>query len=150
MRVAAYYRMSLRDTLLNWAGGRASRWPASGGPGHTTSSSTPSTGAGVTTAGLRCLKCCKPRCRAVNTFVCYSLAILGLVGDVPDTYRPADFSWHGNHRRKILAKPRKNRGQSESSPRCLNAVNPAVGLSAPKYYLPGQTPVRKLSDGKTL
>jgi hypothetical protein len=26
------------------------------------------------------------------------------VGDVPDTYRPADFSWHGNHRRKFLAK----------------------------------------------
>ena len=33
----------------------------------------------------------------------------------------------------------KNRGQSASSPRCLNAVNPAVGLSAPKYYLPEKT-----------
>src|SRR5215469_947183 len=34
---------------------------------------------------------------------------------------------------KSWQKPRKNRGQSESSPRCLNAVNPAVALSAPKY-----------------
>ena len=54
--------------------------------------------------GPQMSQCCKPRCRAVNTFVCYSLAILGLVGDVPDTYRPADFPWHWNHRRKILAK----------------------------------------------
>ena len=27
----------------------------------------------------------------------------------------------------------------QSSPRCLNAVNPAVALSAPKYYLPEKT-----------
>jgi hypothetical protein len=65
----------LRDTLLNWAGG-----------------------------GPQLSQCCKPRCRAVNTFVCYSIAILGLMGDVPDTYRPAYFPWHGSHRRKILAK----------------------------------------------
>jgi hypothetical protein len=33
---------------------------------------------------------------------------------------------------KTWEKRRKNRGHSESSPECLNAVNPAVGLSAPK------------------
>src|SRR5215469_5345886 len=40
---------------------------------------------------------------------------------------------------KSWQKTRKNRGQSESRPRCLNAVNPAVALSAPKYYLPEKT-----------
>src|SRR6516162_4467085 len=37
---------------------------------------------------------------------------------------------------KSWQKTRKNRGQSEISPRCLNAVNPAVALSAPKYQVP--------------
>src|SRR5215831_20204787 len=40
---------------------------------------------------------------------------------------------------KSWQKPRKNRGQSESSPRCLNAVNPAVAFSAPKYQVPEKT-----------
>src|SRR5215813_6732452 len=40
---------------------------------------------------------------------------------------------------KSRQKTRKNRGPSESSPRCLNAVNPAVGFSAPKYQLPEKT-----------
>src|SRR5215831_14503796 len=40
---------------------------------------------------------------------------------------------------KSWQKPRKNRGQSESSPGCLNAVNPAVALSAPKYQVPEKT-----------
>jgi hypothetical protein len=67
--------------------------------------------------GPQMSQCCKPRCRAVNTFVGYCLAILGLVGDVPDTYRPADFSWHGNHRRKILAKnAEKSQPIREQSP----------------------------------
>src|SRR5262249_10069322 len=33
---------------------------------------------------------------------------------------------------------RKNRGPSERSPRCLNAVNPAVAISAPKNQLRGK------------
>src|SRR5215471_5731733 len=40
---------------------------------------------------------------------------------------------------KSWQKPRENRGQSERSPRCLNAVNPAVALSAPKYQVPEKT-----------
>src|SRR5262249_17526777 len=40
---------------------------------------------------------------------------------------------------KSWQKTRKNRGQSESSPRCLNAVNPAVALSAAKYEVPEKT-----------
>src|SRR5262250_386881 len=40
---------------------------------------------------------------------------------------------------KSWQKTRKNRGQSESSPRCLNAVNPAVALSAPKNQVPEKT-----------
>jgi hypothetical protein len=48
------------------------------------------------------------------------------VGDVPDTYKRADFPWHGNHRRKILAKNAEKslpiREQSQMSqcckPRC--------------------------------
>jgi hypothetical protein len=71
-------------------------------------------------------QCCKPRCRAVDTFVCYSLAILGLMGDVPDGYRPADFPRHWSHRRKIPAKHAEKalpiRAQSQMSqcckPRC--------------------------------
>ena len=46
---------------------------------------------------------------------------------------------------KSWEKPRKNHDHSESSPRCLNAVNPAVALSAIKNQVPGQTPFRKLS-----
>src|SRR5262249_28964102 len=42
-------------------------------------------------------------------------------------------------RPKILGKTAENRGQSESSPRCLNAVNPAVVLSALKNQLPEKT-----------
>jgi hypothetical protein len=39
--------------------------------------------------GPQMSQCCKPRCRAVNTFVGYSLPILGLVGEVPaPTGRP--------------------------------------------------------------
>ena len=73
----------------------------------------------------RVSQCCKPLCRAVNTFVFDSLGrreqgmpVSALMGDEPVTYGPADLppsiraiglkSWE---------KPRKNRGHSESIPR---------------------------------
>jgi hypothetical protein len=93
--------------------------------------------------GPQMSQCCKPRCRAVNTFVCYSLgtkrarnAMLGLMGDVPGR---ATFPGIGVIV-KSWRKTRKNRGQSESSPSCLNAVNPAVGFSATENELPRQAP----------
>ncbi len=46
---------------------------------------------------------------------------------------------------KSRQKPRKNLRHSESILGRLNAVNPAVGLSAPKNQVPRQTRSRKLS-----
>src|SRR5262249_3621296 len=89
--------------------------------------------------GPQMSQCCKPRCRAVNTFVCHSLGKREQGTPCSAYWKMYRFPGIGIIGVESWQKTRKNRGQSESSPRCLNAVNPAVALSAPKYYLPEKT-----------
>jgi hypothetical protein len=57
------------------------------------------------------------------------------VGDVPDTCTPADFPWHWNHRRKILAKnAEKSLPISEQSP-MSQCCKPRCTVSNKKDHL---------------